>query len=169
MFHFLCETRDPDKGLVAYTETNLRAELSLLIVAGSDTTAISLRLAKLADEIRTTFRSADEITHGPKLLGCRYLSACIDKGMQLAQSGPCELTREVLAGGILIKGEYYPPGTVAGTVPWVDSRNEKVYGGDAGAFRPERWVLDDASEKKEVNSNRNGEDRVAVTTKTSVF
>ncbi|KAK8070551.1 cytochrome P450 [Apiospora hydei] len=157
MFHFLCEARDPDTDLPAYTETDLRAESSLLIVAGSDTTSISLsglffyltgdpaRLTKLTHEIRTTFPddSADEIVHGPKLLGYRYLAACIDEGMRLTPTGPSELPREVLPGGIVIKGEYYPPGTIVGTCPWADSRNEDVHEGrDAGSFRPERWIVD---------------------------
>lgn len=139
IFHFLCEARDPDTGLVAYNETDLRAEASLLIIAGSDTTSVSLsgiffyltgdpfRLEKLTNEIRTTFNSADKIIRGPKLLSCTYLMACIDEGMRLTPSGPCELPREVLSGGILIKGEYYPQGTIVGTVPWVNSRNEEVF------------------------------------------
>lgn len=156
MFYFLSEARDPDTGLPAYDEGDLRAESSLLIIAGSDTTAVSIcgiffyltgdprRCQKLADEILAAFDSADDIVHGPKLLGCTYLRACIDEGMCLAPSGPCELPREVLPGGIRIGAEYYPPGTIVGTVPWVSSRNEEVWG-DAGVFRPERWILDEAN------------------------
>ncbi|KAK8023702.1 benzoate 4-monooxygenase cytochrome P450 [Apiospora rasikravindrae] len=156
MFYFLCEARDPDTGLIAYDETDLRAESSLLIIAGSDTTSVSIsgiifyltgdprRLQKLTDEIRTTFDSAEEIVHGPKLRGCQYLSACIDEGMRLTPSGPCELPREVLPGGIMINGNFIPAGTVVGTVPWVNSRNEEIWG-DAGVFRPERWILDETN------------------------
>ncbi|KAK7946211.1 benzoate 4-monooxygenase cytochrome P450 [Apiospora aurea] len=159
MFHFLCEARDPDTDLPAYTDTDLRAESSLLIVAGSDTTSISLsglffyltgdpaHLRKLTDEIRTTFPdgSADDIVHGPKLLGCQYLAACIDEGMRLTPTGPSELPHEVLPGGIVIEGEYYPAGTIVSTCPWADSRNEAVHEGrDACAFRPERWIVDPA-------------------------
>lgn len=156
MFYFLCEARDPDTGLPAYSEGDLRAESSLLIIAGSDTTAVSIsgiffyltgdprRCQKLADEILATFDSAEDIVHGPKLLGCKYLRACIDEGMRLTPSGPCELPREVLPGGIRINGEYFPPGTIVGTAAWVSSRNEDVWG-DAGVFRPERWILDEAN------------------------
>lgn len=43
MFYFLCEARNPENPtLPAYTEGQLRAESGLLIIAGSDTTAISL-------------------------------------------------------------------------------------------------------------------------------
>lgn len=156
MFYFLYEAKHPDTGLPAYSEGDLRAESSLLIIAGSDTTAVSLsgisfyltgdprRCQKLADEILATFDSAEDIVHGPKLLGCKYLKACIDEGMRLTPSGLCELPREVLPGGIRINGEYFPPGTIVSTGACISSRNEDVWG-DAGVFRPERWILDEAN------------------------
>ncbi|GAP83073.2 putative benzoate 4-monooxygenase cytochrome P450 [Rosellinia necatrix] len=151
MFHFLAEARDPGTGAPAYNEAELRGEANLLIIAASDTTSISLsgimfyltndppRCQRLAQEIRTTFSSADEIVPGPKLMGCTYLRACIDEGMRLCPSGPSELPREVLPGGLWVKGEFYPAGTVVGTSPWANSRNRDVYG-DPEAFRPERWI-----------------------------
>lgn len=65
------------------------------VAAGGDTTAAALGglffyitrqtnaevYRKLADEIRSTFSSADEIHTGPKLSGCHYLRACIDEAM----------------------------------------------------------------------------------------
>ncbi|ETS80426.1 hypothetical protein PFICI_07955 [Pestalotiopsis fici W106-1] len=156
MFYFMCESRDPDTGAPAYDEQDLRGEANLLIIAGSDTTAISLsgiffyltgdihRYQKLVDEIRSTFTSVDEIVHGPKLLSCGYLKACIDEGMRLTPSGPSELPREVLPGGLEIKGEYYPPGTIVGTAAWPNSRNEEIYG-DPNVFRPERWIVDNVA------------------------
>ncbi|GAB1318167.1 Benzoate 4-monooxygenase cytochrome P450 [Madurella fahalii] len=156
MFYFLADARDPATGLPVYREDELRAESSLLIIAGSDTTAVSLsgiffyltgdprRLQKLVDEIRTTFASADDIVHGLKLSSCEYLRACVDEGMRLSPAGPCETPREVLPGGILIKGEYYPRGTIVAAAPWVDSRSTKVFG-DAEVFRPERWIVDEST------------------------
>ncbi|RYP80318.1 hypothetical protein DL770_006265 [Monosporascus sp. CRB-9-2] len=155
IFYFLCEARDPDTSLPAYDETDLRAEANLLIIAGSDTTAISLsgiffyltgnpyQYQKLVKEIRTTFNTADDIVYGPKLSSCVYLKACIDEGMRLSPSGPSELSREVLPGGVTIKGEHFPAGTIVGTSPWVNSRNEEIYG-DPNLFRPERWIADEA-------------------------
>ncbi|KJZ73697.1 hypothetical protein HIM_06815 [Hirsutella minnesotensis 3608] len=154
IFYFLYNAKDPDTGRPAYSEDELRGECSLLIIAGSDTTSVSLsgvlfyltddswRYQKLAKEIMTTFDSVDDIVYGPKLASCKYLKACIDEGMRLAPSGPCELPREVLPGGIVVMGEYYPAGTVLGSVPWVDSRNKSAYG-DAEVFRPERWIVDE--------------------------
>ncbi|KAI5928773.1 benzoate 4-monooxygenase cytochrome P450 [Camillea tinctor] len=154
MFHFLYEARDPDTGQRAYEEDELRAECSLLIMAGSDTASISLssiffyltgdpdRCQKLIQEIRTTFKSVEEIIWGPALQSCNYLRACIDEGMRLTPAVASEHPREVLAGGLSIHGEHYPAGTIVGTVPWASSRNRDVYGDDAEAFRPERWIVD---------------------------
>ena len=156
MFHFLCEARDPDTGLPAYSDAELRAEANLLIIAGSDTTAISLSglffyltgdprcLEKLTWEVRSAFTSAEEIVHGPRLMTLPYLRACIDEGMRLTPSGPCDLPREVLPGGLVVLGEHYPAGTTVGTTPWADARNNEVYG-DGEVFRPERWIVDEAA------------------------
>ncbi|OTB16941.1 hypothetical protein K445DRAFT_21134 [Daldinia sp. EC12] len=156
LFYFLYEARDPDTGQRAYGEDELRAESSLLIIAGFDTINISLssiffyltgdprRCQKLTREIRTTFESAEDIIHGPKLQGCTYLRACIDEGMRLAPVVPSEHARKVLAGGLNIRGEHYPAGTIVGTVPWASSRSRAVYGEDAETFRPERWIVDES-------------------------
>lgn len=156
IFYFLCDAQDPDTGRSAYTEDELRSEASLLIIAGSDTTATALagvffyitgdpqRYQKLVNEILTAFESSEDIVYGPKILGCKYLRACLDEGMRLTPSGPCELPREVLPGGIQIKGEHYPAGTITGAVPWANSRNQKVYG-DPEIFRPERWIVDEST------------------------
>ncbi|KAI8626697.1 benzoate 4-monooxygenase cytochrome P450 [Xylariaceae sp. FL1651] len=168
IFYFLCEARDPVTNKPAYDERELRAEANLLIIAGSDTTAVTLsgiffyltgnpqKCDKLAQEILTSFASVDDIVYGPKLLSCTYLKACIDEGMRLTPGGPCELPREVLPGGLTVMGDYYPPGTIVGTAPWTNSRNRDVYGDDAEVFRPERWIADDANSKEEVARLRHG-------------
>lgn len=75
--------------------------------------------------------------------------------MRLTPSGPCELPREVLPGGLIVMGNYHPPGTIVGTVPWANSRSRDHYG-DAEVFRPERWIADDTNSKEEVARLRYG-------------
>ncbi|KAI9154917.1 Cytochrome P450 monooxygenase AKT7 [Paramyrothecium foliicola] len=156
MMYFLAEAKNPDTGLPAYDEATIQSESVLLIIAGSDTTAISLkgiffyltgdpgRLEKLTQEIRAAFPSAEDIIYGPKLLNLPYMRACIDEGMRLTPSGPCELPREVRPGGLVVKGDFIPAGTIVGTVPFCNSRNDSIYG-DSGVFRPERWMVDEAT------------------------
>ncbi|KAI0859874.1 benzoate 4-monooxygenase cytochrome P450 [Xylaria cubensis] len=155
LFYFLSEARDPDTNKPAYSEDDLRAESNVLIIAGSDATSVTLsglffyltndqsRCQRLAGEILTAFDPVRDIVYGPKLLACAYLKACIDEGMRLTPAGLCEFPREVLPGGILIKGEYYPEGTIVGTSNWANSYNQEVYG-DAGVFRPERWIVNES-------------------------
>ncbi|KAH6672865.1 cytochrome P450 monooxygenase-like protein [Halenospora varia] len=161
MFHFLRESKNPDTGAPAYSQEELWAEANLLIIAGADTTAVSLcgiffylvrdqiRLEKLAHEIRSTFASASDIVPGQKLQSCTYLRACIDEGMRLTPAGPSELGREIKPGGATINGEHYPAGTVVGVAAWAQTRNE-VYR-DPLVFRPERWIVDTASGVTEEN------------------
>lgn len=157
LMYFLCQARDSSRGQqAAYTEDELRAEALLLIIAGSDTTTASLAsifwylvraprcCEKLVDELQSAFKSADDVVYGPKLMNCTYLRACIDEGMRLIPPGPCEPPREVLTGGLTIMNEHYPAGTIVGTAPWCDARNEEVYG-DPGIFRPERWIVNEAA------------------------
>jgi cytochrome P450 len=128
------------------------------VVAGSGTSATSLtatmfylslpsqahRLARVVKEVRSTFDSAEEIVHGPKLASCFYLKACIEEAIRLSPAGPSELARQVRAGGITINGDYYAEGTIVGTSGFTNGRNDDVYG-DSEVYRPERWLVDEST------------------------
>ncbi|KAG8156500.1 hypothetical protein KVR01_013604 [Diaporthe batatas] len=144
LFYFLCKAQDSG-GRPAYTQDELRAEAMLFIIAGSDTTTASLAsIFWYLVRAPRTFNTATDVIHSPKLMGCTYLRACIDEGMRLVPPGPCEPPREVLAGGLQVLDYHYPKGTIVSTAPWCDSLNVEVYG-DPGVFRPERWIIDEAT------------------------
>ncbi len=155
MLWFLCDAKDDD-GRPAYTPQQLCAEASLLIIAGSDTASVVLgsfmfyitrnRAAyqKLVREIRTTFSSPEQIVNGAALASCVYLRACIDEALRLGTPGPSELSREVLKGGAMIDGHFYPEGTIVGNPRWAQYHNDEFWG-DAEVFRPERWIPDEAT------------------------
>lgn len=158
MLHFLCSAKDPDTGKPAFDYKELLAESSLLIMAGSDTTAITISsmffylthnqrvYLKLVKEIRETFSNPEEIAYGPKLLtDCKYLRACIDETLRLAPVCPSELAKEVLSGGTTIEGEHYPEGVIVATPNWAMGRHEGHYGDDY-TFRPERWIVSEELE-----------------------
>ncbi|KAF2464532.1 benzoate 4-monooxygenase cytochrome P450 [Lindgomyces ingoldianus] len=154
MLHFLCSAKDPETGKPAFGFKELLAEANLLILAGSDTTAITISTVffyichdkrvylKLVREIRSTFPNPEAIVHCPELLNCKYLRACIDETLRMAPAAPSELPREVLPGGVEIDGDHYPQGVIVGTPNWSMGRNEEHYG-DAYTFRPERWIVSD--------------------------
>ena len=125
------------------------------IIAGSDTTAVSLSatlyyllktpkaMSALREEIRTfgeegrcsspnvTFAESQEMP---------YLQAVIKEAMRLHPATGLPLWRVVPEGGADICGQYFPAGTVVGLNTWVAHYNEDVFGPDAKDFRPERWL-----------------------------
>lgn len=154
MFHYLFQAKDPNTGGPAYEQHELEAEAGLLIIAGSDTTAITICglffyitrnsqvYNKLTNEIRSAFQSIDEIRGGPTLLACQYLRACIDESLRMCPAGPSELQREVLRGGLEVEGDFIPEGVLIGTSGWSLQHNEEYFK-DAYSYCPERWIADD--------------------------
>lgn len=118
---------DLDTGTQVYSQQELFAEANLLVIAGSNTTAINLSAfffyivrnrrcyEKLVKEIRSTFQAVDEIESGPKLASCRYLRASLDESTCITPARPSELSRTVLPGGLTIDGKHYPAGITIGT------------------------------------------------------
>ncbi|KAK3986553.1 cytochrome P450 [Cladorrhinum sp. PSN332] len=152
MFHFL--TTAPDK-TTTLTLKELLAESHLLIIAGSDTTSITLSglffyltspsnlepLQKLTAEIRSAFSSLSEIVYPSPLLmtNCKHLTRCINEALRLVNPLMCEIPREVRPGGITIQGRHYPAGTIVGYSPFVTAHDTQIWGPDASKYRPERW------------------------------
>ncbi|KAJ0416229.1 cytochrome P450 [Aspergillus carlsbadensis] len=134
--------------------------LSNNLLAGSDTTAISLRAVfyyllqhpsvyrNLVDEIMAADRKgklSEYITYG-ECVQLPYLQAVMKEAMRLHPGIQIPLERVVPKGGTQIAGKYLPEGTVVGINPIVIHLNLEVYGPDAAEFRPERWL--DADEEQ---------------------
>ncbi|KAL8777895.1 MAG: hypothetical protein Q9213_007662 [Squamulea squamosa] len=154
IFHYLIHAKDPETGGPGYTMEELRAETSLLVVAGSDTTSTVIpamffymtRNPKMHDtlvkEIRTTFKNGSEICAGPKLTSCRYLRAFIDETMRINPPAGTDPIREVLAGGITVEGKFLPEGTDVGVSIYALHHNEATFP-DSFKFQPQRWIADE--------------------------
>ena len=125
------------------------------VIAGSDTTAISLSsilyhllkypetLQKLRAEIEdferqgqcgnpnVTFKEAQKMP---------YLQAVIKEALRLHAAVGLPMWRVVPPEGAEICGHRFNGGDIVGANSWVLHYNEDVYGDDVGVFRPERWL-----------------------------
>ncbi|KAI1340840.1 cytochrome P450 [Xylariaceae sp. FL0016] len=144
--------------------SRLKTEVILQFVAGSDTTAGTLRgtmlyvltnprvYKALQAEIDEAVR-AGKAPRPPGIIGhaqarqLPYLQAVIREGLRVFPAANNPLSRDVPPGGdtIVVEGEeVYLPGGIA-VVPSFTAmgRDRGVYGDDADVFRPERWLEGD--------------------------
>ena len=96
-------------------------------------------LARLSEEIRSTFPDLDSIVCGPSLQKLYYLRACLDESMRLCPPVPMHLPQEVLSGGLRVNKEFFPTGTVIGIPTYALHHNEEYFE-QPFAYRPERWL-----------------------------
>ncbi|KKY26578.1 putative cytochrome p450 [Diplodia seriata] len=137
------------------------SEVLLQLAAGSDTTATAVRatllhllttpgaLFKLREEIDAGIREgriSSPITNA-EARELSYLQAVIKEGLRMQPPFIGLLAKEVPPQGEVIKGKFVPGGTKIGHSIYAAERSEEVFGKDADAFRPERW-LEEPDEKK---------------------
>lgn len=130
------------------SEDELISQAETLVVAGSDTTSTLLAaltyylcknpaaMARLADEVRSSFASAEDIT-GDATSALRYLNATIKEGLRVFSPAAFGLQR--VCPGAEIDGRYVPEGTVVSAAQWTTNFDPRYYPAP-DAFRPERWL-----------------------------
>lgn len=69
-----------------------------------------------------------------------YLRACINEGMRLHPSVGLTMPRTIPPGGATISGYRFAAGYRIGMNGAVVQYDEDVFGPDASAFKPERWI-----------------------------
>ncbi|CAK7198503.1 hypothetical protein SEUCBS139899_001164 [Sporothrix eucalyptigena] len=129
------------------------------MVAGSDTTAISLsavlyyllRYPDCMQRLRTEVDAAyAEMASGTPHLSFKktqempYFQAVIKEALRMHPATGLPLERVVLPGGATIAGHFFPEETIVGINSWVQHRSPQLFGQDANDFRPERWLDEDA-------------------------
>ncbi|KAI1120849.1 cytochrome P450 [Nemania abortiva] len=139
-----------------------RRDFYAFITEGSDTTATAMSATffylsrnrecyrKLAQEIRSSFASAEEIKGGPQLANCRYLRACIDEFLRMSPPVPGTLWRSQDPDDnrpLIINGDVIPKGTLFGVSSYALHHNE-AYFPDSFTYKPERWLEARTPEKK---------------------
>ncbi|KAM5520501.1 cytochrome p450 pisatin [Fusarium oxysporum f. sp. phaseoli] len=140
------------KGKGTYEE--IRLCLSINIMAGSYTTAISLSsilfyLYTHQDTLRQLRTELDEaaqkgiISDPIKFQEAQklpYLQAVIKEGLRLHPGVGTQLTRVVPKGGIVIENQFFPERAEVGVNGWALYHNQSIFGEDASEFRPDRWL-----------------------------
>ena len=109
-------------------------------------------MEKLRSEICLKFTSVEEIRLGPALDSCQYLKAVVEETLRLNASLPGYLPREVLSGGILVAGIYFPPG-VELAVPTYTIHHSPHYFEKPYEHIPSRWLPKESGEDR-VNEAR---------------
>ncbi|RYO93052.1 hypothetical protein DL762_001315 [Monosporascus cannonballus] len=112
----------------------------------------------LAEEIRSTFQSDEEIKGGAKLQSCKYLRACIDESLRLAPPSLAVPWWEQSAhddekAPIVIDGNVIPRGTQVGVSIYALHHNEEYFP-DAFSFIPERWLAPSTPESLDGQAGR---------------
>jgi len=137
------------------------------IIAGSDTTAISLtsliaHLATNPSALTTLRREIDDATAAKSLShpatlkeaqSLPYLQGVINEALRLHPAVGFPITRVVGPGGAHLAGRYFPAGTEVGINSWVVHYDTSIFGPDASEFRPDRWIGRTAEERAAMDRN----------------
>lgn len=145
------------------TPDEVEMEISISLIAGSDTTATAMRASLLAiisnpRVYSRLVREIDDAVAAGKISSpirddearkLPYLQAVIKEGLR--RFSPITQLRErvVPPQGDSFNGHFIPGGTFVGINSWTIQCNP-VFGEDPEVFRPERWLIDDEEHLKQM-------------------
>ncbi|KAI0403221.1 cytochrome P450 [Xylaria palmicola] len=133
-------------------QSRMTMNASVLIAAGSETTATLLSgatflltthpeiLRKLEQEVRSAFKSDDEITL-TSVGNLSYMLACLNESLRRYPPVVAGLPRVTPKGGSTIDGRFVPEGTIVSVYQWAVNHDEHFWT-DPLTFAPERWLND---------------------------
>ncbi|KAI3319851.1 cytochrome P450 [Xylariaceae sp. AK1471] len=140
------------------TMEHLHSNASMLVLAGSETTAATLTgitylllsnpacLDKLRTEIFSAFKSEDEICF-KTTKSLPYLQACIEEGLRRYPAVAIGFPRIIPSGGWSIANHYIPEGTIVSC--WHYAMNHSASNwSDPYTYSPERWLEKDNSQDR---------------------
>ncbi|KAH6672026.1 cytochrome P450 [Halenospora varia] len=152
VFGIFSEVRDEETGELALNASDVRRNTGNFIIAGSDTTSSTLAAfffyitrdeeayARIADEIRTTFSTKEEIRAGPLLNSCIYLRAALNETLRLSPVAPQPLWREA-EPGLIVDGQSIPSGLNVGAGIYSLHQNPTIFP-NPKKYILERWLID---------------------------
>ncbi|KAI9599258.1 cytochrome P450 [Syncephalis fuscata] len=146
----LIEAFDAETGTRLSTE-NIMAEVILLMIAGTDTTALTITWTmyflisnpeyyqRLADEIKSVYPDPNTRASHKDTLTMTYLDAVLHESMRIRPIAPHGMPRIVPEGGTTLDGYFVPGGTTVMVSIGVMQMNKDVFP-EPHVFRPERWL-----------------------------
>ncbi|KAF6805135.1 pisatin demethylase [Colletotrichum sojae] len=156
------------------TEDEVFSESTLQMLAGSDTTAASLRIvmlyllthSRVYEKLRAEIdafvaggggNGSSGIVSDANARGLTYLQAVIKEGMRVHPPVTDSVPKRVPDGGdtVVVDGRpvFLPGGAIVGYAVWPMHLSKEIFGDDAEEFRPERWLLE-ADGRKLATMNR---------------
>ncbi|KAL4801077.1 cytochrome P450 [Aspergillus venezuelensis] len=129
----------------------IMAEISIMMNAGSDTTAISLRnvlffllqnpsaMKKLRDELDDVLDECEVVAPYSKVKHLPYLRACIDESLRMMPPVIFGLPRRTPPEGTNILGDFIAGDTSVSISAYVVHHNESIFK-DHDGYQPERWL-----------------------------
>ncbi|KAI0490527.1 putative cytochrome P450 monooxygenase [Xylaria cf. heliscus] len=133
-------------------QSRLTMNAVLLIIAGSETTATLLSgatyfltsnpdvLKKLEREVRSAFKSDDEITL-TSVGNLTYMLACLNESLRRYPPVAGNLPRVVPKGGVMVDGKFVPEKSLISVYQWAVN-HDSHYWNEPYKFAPERWLDD---------------------------
>ncbi|RSL52120.1 hypothetical protein CEP53_008193 [Fusarium sp. AF-6] len=136
------------------TQEEASRESLLNVVAGSDTSATTIRVIMLSllsnpmayrnlqkeiDDAIKSGRISSPVTDA-EARKLPYLQAAIQEGLRIKAPAAGPLFKTVPKQGDSIDGKFIPGGTQIGTSPFSIYHSKKIFGNDAALFVPERWL-----------------------------
>ena len=134
--------------------------LMVNMMAGSDTTAITLRaIFYYVLKSRNVYRRLQQELDAARLTlpisyksaaNLPYLNAVILEACRIHPGVGLPLERIVPEEGLTLPdGRFIPAGTIVGMNAWVVHGDRNVFGQDADSFRPERWLREEGESEEE--------------------
>ncbi|KAL4959117.1 cytochrome P450 [Aspergillus stella-maris] len=129
----------------------IMAEISIMMNAGSDTTAISLRnvlffllknpraMQKLRDELDEVLHETELVAPYSKVKHLPYLRACIDESLRMMPPVIFGLPRRTPPEGTNILDDFIAGDTSVGISAYVVHHDESIFK-DHDCYQPERWL-----------------------------
>jgi len=144
---FATAVSEAEKGDGTLTDEDIQTEAGNLIVAGSDTTGITLTYltwcvlkqpslqAALEDEVNNT----DAQLTDASLEKLPILNAVIEETLRLYGAAPATLPRLTPPGGATLAGHFIPAGTIVGTQSYSLHRDPSIFP-NPDTFDHTRWL-----------------------------